>query len=928
MKEQEKTTEVNTLARKLDSELEDSPVKKNEFSDVLSVSEKVKEQIQPTESIFTTEVTTLEKTDTTSIPIQEESSTKVEEKNSLTSEAQEVAPSIQQDTSSTPKDFVIRAKDHAPKLQGLTIKGKIELPPPKPKKSHSLATKESTKIKEKETTKETARESIQGAAAIAGAKITSKTQETTPSQEIPEISIAVEKIELPAESLPTVKIEATEVSPTTASEASVAAPQEKELGEKKRRRKRKRKRKSSSETSALQNTPSLQSTSSTKVAPGTSTKKPALGKNKLQGIPATKPKEEISSREIQEKIKSTLAEMHKTASRKRQITRKEKRNKKASILEQQELEKIASSNVLEVTEFLTANELATLMNVSVNEVIKKCMELGLFVSINQRIDADVISLIAEEFGYQVKFISIEESFYQETKTVNEAELQERHPIVTVMGHVDHGKTSLLDYIRRTNVIAGEAGGITQHIGAYEVTLDNGKKITFLDTPGHEAFTAMRARGAQITDIAIIVIAADDQVMPQTKEAIHHAQAAGVPMVFAINKIDKPGANPEKIKEQLAQMNILVEEWGGKYQCQEISAKYGKNVNELLEKVLLEAELLELKANPNAPGRGTILEAQLDKGRGVVATILVQDGTCKVGDIMLANTTYGRIKAMFDERNRKVKSAGPSTPVQVLGLDGLPQAGDKFQIMESEKEARALAAKRQQLLREQSLRMQKRVTLEEISRRSAHGGKFKELNLIVKGDVDGSVEALSDSLIKLSTEEVAVKIIMKGVGQISESDVLLASASDAIIVGFQVRPSPGARKLAQQEAIDIRLYSVIYDAINEIKGALEGMLAPTIIEEVTGVAEVRELFKISKIGTVAGCLVSDGKITRGASVRLIREGIVIYTGKIASLKRFKEDAKEVTSGFECGISIENFNDLKVGDIIEAFTQTEVKRNLSS
>ena len=645
-------------------------------------------------------------------------------------------------------------------------------------------------------------------------------------------------------------------------------------------------------------------------------------KNKL-----LKPKEVPDAKKVDEQIKKTLSGMNQGNKRVRQKIRKDKREKQAHKLEAKNQEMLERANVLEVTEFLTANELAILMNVPVNEVIAKCMQLGLFVSINQRIDADVISLIAEEFGYKVEFVSVEDNLEFVEEEDNEEDLVERAPIVTVMGHVDHGKTSLLDYIRKTNVIAGEAGGITQHIGAYEVKLENGKTITFLDTPGHEAFTAMRARGAQVTDIAIIVIAADDQVMPQTIEAINHAQAANVPMIFAINKIDKPGADTTKIRQQLSQMNLLVEDWGGTYQCQEISAKTGLNVDLLLEKILIEAELLELKANPNKKAKGTVIEARLDKGRGVVSTVLVQDGTLKIGDIILANCHYGKVKAMFDERLKPIKKAGPSTPVQILGFNGVPQAGDKFNVFDSEKEAREIASKRQQLLREQSIRTQKHITLDEIARRRAVGN-FKELNLIVKGDVDGSVEALSDSLLKLSNEEVAVRIIHKAVGQISESDVLLASSSDAIIIGFQVRPSSSARKLAEQEQIDIRLYSIIYDAINEVKDAIEGMLAPTIEEKVVGTAEIKEVFKISKVGMVAGCQVIEGKIQRNLPVRVIRDGIVIHTGKIDSLKRFKDDVKEVLAPMDCGMTIQSYNDIQQGDIIECYEQIEIKRKLNN
>lgn len=653
---------------------------------------------------------------------------------------------------------------------------------------------------------------------------------------------------------------------------------------------------------------------------------PAGFGNDRKGGKAPPRRPEPTTREVSDNIRATLSGMGQGRNRSRQKMRRDKRDVRAAQREQLEQDRLAESNVLEVTEFVTANELASLMDVSVNDVIAKCMELGMFVSINQRINAELIQLIAEEFGYEVKFLTLEESFENEEDSDAPEDLKPRAPIVTVMGHVDHGKTSLLDYIRKTNVIAGEAGGITQHIGAYEVTLDNGRTITFLDTPGHEAFTAMRARGAQVTDIAIIVIAADDQVMPQTREAINHAQAAGVPMVFAINKIDKPGAQPEKIKEQLSQMNLLVEDWGGKYQVQHISAKQGSGITELLDKVLLEADLLDLKANPDRLSRGTVIEAQLDKGRGVVTTLLVQNGTMHVGDIIVANNHYGKIKAMSDERGKRITEAGPSTPVQVLGLDGVPQAGDKFQGMEEEREARDLVAKRSQLMREQTIRTQKHVTLEDIARRRAVGD-FKQLNVIVKGDVDGSVEALADSLLKLSTEEVAVNIILKAVGQITESDVLLASASDAIIVCFQVRPSAAARKVAAQEGVQLKMYSVIYDAINEVKDALEGMLAPTLQEELLGAAEVREVFRITKVGTVAGCMVTEGKINRANQVRLVRDGIVVYTGKVLALKRFKDDVREVAEGYECGISIEGYNDIKTGDTIEAFSTIEVKRTLA-
>lgn len=635
---------------------------------------------------------------------------------------------------------------------------------------------------------------------------------------------------------------------------------------------------------------------------------------------------EVDEDEVQKQIKETYARM--TEGKGKTKGSKYRRDKRELVsqkmMEEQEMQE-KSSTILKVTEFVTVNDLAVMMDVQVTKVIEACMNLGLMVSINQRLDAEAMVLVAEEFGFTMEFITadIQGAIQEEVDT--EENLMPRPPIVTVMGHVDHGKTSLLDYVRKANVIAGEAGGITQHIGAYNVKLPTGQRITFLDTPGHEAFTAMRARGAKVTDIAIIIIAADDAVMPQTKEAINHAQAAGVPMIFAINKIDKPGANGEKIKEQLANMNLLVEDWGGKYQCQEISAKQGLNVDKLLEKVLLEAELLDLKANPNKNANGTVIESSLDKGRGYLATVLVHSGTMKVGDFILSGSHHGKIKAMFNERGQKVSEAGPSSPVSILGLNGAPAAGEIFNIMNDEKEAKDIANKREQLIRIQGLKTQKHITLEEIGRRIAIGN-FQELNIIVKGDVDGSIEALSDSLIKLSNEEIHVNVIHKAVGAISESDVLLAAASNAIIIGFQVRPSANARKLADKEEIEIRLYSVIYDAINEVKSGIEGMLAPEEKEEITATAEVRETFKISKVGTIAGCMVKEGKLTRNAKVRVIRDGIVIYTGTLGSLKRFKDDVKEVASGYDCGLNVDNFNDIKVGDVIESYTIVEIKRKL--
>lgn len=650
------------------------------------------------------------------------------------------------------------------------------------------------------------------------------------------------------------------------------------------------------------------------------------GGNKKKGFKKNPIKPEVNEEEVQRQIKETLARLtNKGQKTKASKHRRDKREQQSlKMREQEELERL-EQNRLKITEFVTVSELATMMNVSVAQVIGTCMSFGLMVSINQRLDAETINIVAEEFGFETEYISVDvaEAIHEEEDS--EEELLPRPPIVTVMGHVDHGKTSLLDYIRNTNVIAGEAGGITQHIGAYNVTLADGQQITFLDTPGHEAFTAMRARGAKVTDIAIIIVAADDDVMPQTVEAINHASVAGVPIVFAINKIDKPTANPDKIKEAWANMNYLVEEWGGKYQSQDIAAKKGTGVAELMEKVLLEAEMLDLKANPNRRASGTIIESQLDKGRGYVSTVLVSNGTLKVGDVVVAGIHHGRIKAMFNERGQRIKEARPAEPALILGLNGAPQSGDNFNVLESEQEAREIANKREQLLREHNARTSTHVTLEEIARRRALGN-FQEMNIIVKGDVDGSVEALSDSLLKLSTEQFQVNVIHKAVGQISESDVMLAAASDAIIVGFQVRPSQSARKIAESEDIDIRLYSIIYDAIEEIKSAMEGMLSPELKEEIVGSAEVQEVFKITKVGTVAGCLVRDGKIKRNNKIRLIRDGIVVYSGELASLKRFKDDVKDVATGYECGLNINNYNDIRVGDVIESYEEVEVKRSL--
>ena len=690
---------------------------------------------------------------------------------------------------------------------------------------------------------------------------------------------------------------------------------------KKKRRKRKKITKDSEAEKDQKDTKSTEDKKDKKTTTTTEAKK-TTGKLKPTKSKKKKvQKEEINEKQIDEKIKQTLSRLEGGSKTSRSKLRKKKRDQHKEHSESDE----ELTNVLEVTEFITANELASLMEKGVTEIISSCMKLGLMVSINQRLDAETITLVADEFGYDVEFREAEVEEPELEEEDNPETLVTRAPIVTIMGHVDHGKTSLLDFIQKSKIIAGESGGITQHIGAYEVELDDGRKITYLDTPGHEAFTAMRARGAKVTDVAVIVIAADDAIKPQTKEAISHAQAAGVPIVIAINKVDKPEANPERVKEQLAEMNILVEDWGGKYQCQEISAKHGTNVDDLQEKILLEAEIQELKADPNKRATGTVVEATLDKGKGVVTSVLVQKGTLKKGDVVLAGAYEGKIKALFNERGQRVEEARPSTPVQVLGIVGAPQAGDKFYVMEDERKAKAIANKRQQLLREQGRRAKKHITLDEIGRRLAIGN-FQELNVIIKGDYEGSIEALADSLQKLSTNEVQVNVIHKGVGQITESDVLLASASDAIIVGFQVRPSPQARKIAEQEQIDIRLHSIIYDAIEEVKSALEGMLSPKIEENIIGNAEVRDVFKITKVGTVAGCMVTDGKIKRNSKVRLIREGVVTYNGVIDTLKRFKENVKEVHTGYECGITITNYNDLKVGDELECFEEVEVKRTL--
>jgi translation initiation factor IF-2 len=793
-----------------------------------------------------------------------------------------------------------------PKLEGIKVLGKIELEKKQevPEKKEEVVVPVKAEVEIAPVKEEPVAEPVQEKVQAPVAPVAEPVAEKQPEQEL---------IKARADKLKGLKVVDRIELPTEKKKESQA-----QQGDKQDDRKGKRPRK---RITTVDQPPGQQQPGQGAGARGPRPQPPQRGK-----LPPRVQKEEPSEKEIQDQIRATLAKLsgggRKTSGSK---YRREKRQAYSEAQEQQELQDQESSKTLKVTEFSTANDLASLMNVSVNDVISACLGLGMFVSINQRLDAEAITVITDEFGYAVQFTSADDELTIQEADDEEENLVHRAPIVTIMGHVDHGKTSLLDYIRNTKVTASEAGGITQHVGAYDVTTKSGNKIAFLDTPGHEAFTAMRARGAKITDVAIIVVAADDDVMPQTKEAINHAQVAGVPIVIAINKIDKPTANPDKIREALSKINILVEEWGGKYQCQEISAKSGKGVEDMLEKVLLEAEILALKSNPNKPATGSIIEASLDKGRGYVATVMIQNGTLRMGDIILAGPNYGRVKAMFDDTGKKVTEAGPSTPVVVLGLDGAPQAGEKFNVMETDREARDMATKRTQLLREQNMRTKKHITLDEIGRRLAIGN-FKQLNVIVKGDVDGSVEALSDSLLKLSTPEVQVAIIHRGVGQISESDVLLASASDAIILGFQVRPSGAAKRIADNEEIEIRLYSIIYDAINEVRDAMEGMLAPTVEEVIVGNAEVREVFKISKVGTIAGCMVTDGSIKRANPIRLIRDGIVVYAGKLHSLKRFKDDASEVRSGFDCGIRIDGFDDMQVGDIVESYENRETKRTL--
>lgn len=835
-------------------------------------------------------------------------------------------------------------KVDAGQMQGPTIVGKVDIDSidtrTKPdKKKKTTSKKEAEPIKEKQEEEKPAKKTTKTKKKEADAEAPVVVE---PVKETAAEPVKVEEPKIEKEESP-MRIAAEKLSGPTVLrtiELPVNPPKKKPVASsstiEEDRRKKKRKR---TERPERPGTTGTGTNTGTGTATGTGTGQrpaPGAGQNRFQQgggrsfdrgkrrfDPAPKP--ELTDKQIQDQIKQTLARLSGGGKTKSSKLRKAKREERAEE-QAQAKEEASTSKVIKVTEFVSANELAKLMDVPVTNIISTCMSLGMFVSINQRLDAETLTVVAEEFGFTVEFVSADVQDSIKSDEDKPEDLLPRAPIVTVMGHVDHGKTSLLDYIRKANVIAGEAGGITQHIGAYEVTLENGKKITFLDTPGHEAFTAMRARGAKVTDIAIIVIAADDSVMPQTVEAINHAQAAGVPIVFALNKVDKPDSNPDKIREQLSAMNILVEEWGGKYQSQEISAKKGTNIDSLLEKVLLEAEILDLKANANRNATGTIIESSLDKGRGYVTTVLVQRGTLKVGDVVLAGCHFGRVKALFNERGQRIEEAGPSAPALLLGMQGAPQAGDLFNVMDDEREAKDIATKRLQLQREQGIRTHKHITLDEIGRRLAVGN-FKELNVIVKGDVDGSIEALADSLLKLSNQEIQINVIHKSVGQITESDVLLASASNAIIIGFQVRPSVSARKLAEQEEIDIRLYSIIYNAINELKAAIEGMLAPEFVEKITGNIEVREIFKIPKVGTIAGCMVLDGKVTRNTKIRVVRDGIVVHTGDLSSLKRFKDDVKEVTTGYECGLSIANFNNINIGDIIEGFEQVAVKRTLA-
>jgi translation initiation factor IF-2 len=834
------------------------------------------------------------------------------------------------DNIATPISQPEPTQSNAPKLQGIKVLGKIDLDKGKKPKAETPKVEtpkvetpkvETPKVESKPEPKKEATPKVEEK---------TKVEETKSTDKTPEVKVVENKEEKEAPKETKAELAKPEVIKAKADSlkgltvlGKIALPEKPKKSEEKKKvdhkNKRPRKRISTARKDAPRPAPSTGRPGFQSRGPGG----PDRGK-KPRAV-----KEELTDKQIQDKIKATLAKLSggkgQSNSANRSKYRKEKRSAVADAHEEKLQLEVAELKNLKVTEFISASDLASLMDVSVNEVISTCMSLGMFVSINQRLDAEAITVIADEFGFDVEFTTNDDDVEVVEVEDTEKDLKNRAPIVTIMGHVDHGKTSLLDFIRNSSVTEGEAGGITQHIGAYDVMTESGKRVAFLDTPGHEAFTAMRARGAKVTDIVIIVVAADDSVMPQTKEAINHAQVAGVPIIIAINKIDKEGANPDKVKESLSQNNILVEDWGGKHQCQEISAKTGQGIPELLEKILLEAELLELTANPDKNAVGSVIEATLDKGRGYVTTILVQSGTLQVGDVLLAGSYFGKVKAMFDHKGTKIEKAGPSTPVLMLGLDGAPQAGDKFNVMGSDKEAREIATKREQIMREQNVRTKKHITLDEIGRRLAIGS-FKELNVIVKGDVDGSIEALSDSLLKLSTEEVQVNIIHKAVGQISESDVLLANASDAVIIGFQVRPSGSAKKIAEKDEIEIRLYSIIYDAINDVKDAMEGLLAPTQEEVITGNIEVREVFKISKVGTVAGCYVTDGFVKRSNNIRLIRDGIVSYEGEVGQLKRFKDDVQEVKKTYECGISIKGFNDIKVGDVIEGFEIKEIKRTL--
>jgi translation initiation factor IF-2 len=869
---------------------------------------------------------------------QEVSEAKLKEKEALREKREkEIEEKAKEDKArELAKENILRAKAE---LSGPKQVGKIDLDGPKAKKQNDITSKETLKPESKAPADSVAN-SENKADTILDSKSESKTESTAPVSK-------KEETTKPSETKTEAAVSNSETNTSNASEASepadetiktkyqkltgpVTVGKKIDLSQFNRPKKKKEEKPKPGGDNANKRKRRRISkpgeTNTTAGKPGFSNDRrgPAKGRGG-QNRPKIV-KEEPTEEDVQKQIRETLEKLQGKSNKGKGA--KYRRDKRDSHRQQIEIDQeiaAAESKTIKLTEFVTVSEIATMMDVGVTQVISACMSLGMMVTMNQRLDAETLSIVAEEFGFGVEFIRADTDDSLEVVEDKPEDLLERAPIVTVMGHVDHGKTSLLDYIRQENVIAGESGGITQHIGAYGVQLENGQKIAFLDTPGHEAFTAMRARGAQVTDIAIIVAAADDDIMPQTKEAISHAQAAGVPIVFAINKIDKPTANPEKIKEGLAQMNLLVEDWGGKIQSHDISAKVGTGVKELLEKVLLEAELLELKANPNKPALGTVVEAFLDKGRGYVSTILVQAGTLRIGDYVLAGKNSGKVKAMQDERGNDVKEAGPSTPVSILGLDGAPQAGDKFSVFADEREAKQIASKRTQLQREQAVRTQRHITLDEIGRRIALGD-FQELNIILKGDVDGSVEALTDSFQKLSTEEIQVNIIHKGVGAITESDVLLATASDAIIIGFNVRPMGNARQIADKEEIDIRMYSIIYDAINDLKDAMEGMLSPELKEEITGTAEIREIFKVSKIGTIAGCMVTNGKIYRNSGIRLIREGVVVYTGELTSLKRFKDDAKEVSKGYDCGMQIKNYNDIKEGDIIEAFQEVEVKKKL--